>query len=74
MNNEPLVLKANKAQEELTCAILNIQTKYKFPAFLMEMVINSCLLDVKKCSIGELVNSLNIEQEKEEKVEEGSEK
>lgn len=68
-NNEPLALKIHKAQEEMMISILGIQSKYEFPAYLMEMIINNCMLDVKTCSNRELINSLNINEEDKKKEE-----
>ena len=61
-----LSLSLSNAKEELTIAILNIQEKNQLPAYLMELVINSTLLDVKGCANRETIKELLKNQEGEE--------
>lgn len=60
-----LPLKINKANEEMTMAILNVQNKYDFPSYLMELIVSKCLVDLKTCAISELVNTIKSESEGE---------
>ena len=65
MNNLLSPLTISEAKTELTIAILGIQNKYQLPAYLMELIINNCLVDVKTCSCNEIVNSIKEDKEKE---------
>ena len=63
----PIDLKIAKAGEELIVSILNIQTKYELPAFIMELIIGNSLLDIKTCANRELINSIESNNKEEKK-------
>ena len=67
MNNMLSPISINNAQTDLTMSILNIQKEYQIPAYLMELIISNCLVDVKSCACHELVNSIEHEKIKEDK-------
>lgn len=63
MNNElSLGIKINNAQEELTLAIIDIQKRYQLPSYIIELIINSSLIDVKTCANREEIKEFLKEQ------------
>lgn len=65
----PLPMKINNASDELSLSIFNIQKKYGFPSYLIELIINRCMTDIKTCATNELINEINKKIEKTEKKE-----
>lgn len=44
------------AKAETTAAILQIERMYELPAYLTELIVSSCLSDIRECSNKELLS------------------
>lgn len=63
---EPVAVKLGRAHEEMTIAVLGIQSQYGLPAYLTDFLLTSILADIRSCANKELIH-FEYETEQEEK-------
>ena len=70
-NDMPVNILINNTSQELMAKIVELQGKFELPSYIMELIINKCLLEVKNYSMNELQNAYENYFNKEEEIKDG---
>ena len=57
LENVPISERIALAKTELTSFIVNMQTTYELPSFLMDLIVTASLSDIRDCVSREIVHS-----------------
>lgn len=56
---EPIGVLASRAHEDMTMAILQVQSAYGLPAYLTDLIVTAVLADIRGCANKDLLNTLS---------------
>ena len=66
MNDTPLMIRLDKAKNELRFSVNTIATKYDLPGYLIDLVIESVLAEERGQRLSLMSEQITIEEDKEE--------
>lgn len=66
MNDTPLMIRLDKAKNELRFSVNSIATKYDLPGYLIDFVIESILAEERGQRLSLMSEQITIEEDKEE--------
>ena len=66
MNDTPLMIRLDKAKNELRFSVNSIATKYDLPGYLIDLVIESILAEERSQRLSLMSEQITIEEDKEE--------
>ena len=66
MNDTPLMIRFDKAKNELRFSVNSIATKYDLPGYLIDLVIESILAEERGQRLSLMSEQITIEEDKEE--------
>nr|DAW85608.1 MAG TPA: hypothetical protein [Bacteriophage sp.] len=52
----PLNVTITAARADMQMAIIDIEQRYKLPAYLTDLIVSACLSDIRDCVTKELIN------------------
>ena len=66
MNDTPLMIRLDKAKNELRFSVNTIATKYDLPGYLIDLVLESVLSEERGQRLSLMSEQITIEEDKEE--------